>query len=92
MSALAVLFLAVLTLIRAATGAKPPQGVTPPVAGPLARLTDPRGPVLTLNSLSDDELLKLLDALYRNLDTSAPEPAALLWYEVGVEECRLRKL
>jgi len=92
MLALAVLFLAVLTLIRAATAAKPPLGVTPPAVGPLARLTDPRGPVLTMKSMPDDELLKLLDALYRNLDTSAPEPAALLWYEVGVEECRSRKL
>lgn len=55
-------------------------------------LRDRRGPVMTMSSMPDDELLRLLDALYRNLDTPAPEVDALLWYEIGVEEYGLRNL
>jgi hypothetical protein len=49
-------------------------------------ISDPRGPEVTTSSLSDVELARLLDALYRNLDTSRPEPCAIFWYETGVEE------
>jgi hypothetical protein len=47
---------------------------------------DARGPEVITSSLSDDELARLLDALYRNLDTRVPEPCALFWYDIGVEE------
>jgi hypothetical protein len=49
-------------------------------------ISDPRGPEVTTPSLSDVELARLLDALYRVLDTSRPEPCAIFWYETGVEE------
>lgn len=53
-------------------------------------ISDPRGPEVTTSSLSDKDLTGLLDALYRNLDTPAPEPCATFWYEIGVEESRRR--
>ena len=56
----------------------------------LTVLEDPRGPETTLNSLTDEELAIVLDALYRNLDTSMPEPDAIFWYQTGVEESRRR--
>lgn len=49
-------------------------------------ISDPRGPETTISSLSDDELAELLDTLYQNLDTPAPEPGAIYWYHTGVEE------
>lgn len=49
-------------------------------------LSDPRGPELAMAGMSDDDLAGLLDALYRNLDTYAPEPSAIIWYETGVKE------
>lgn len=52
---------------------------------------DPRGPQSVTSSLPDEELSRLLDALYRHLDTSAPEPSAVFWFEAGVEECLRRE-
>ena len=49
-------------------------------------VSDPGGPEAITSSLSDEELARLLDALYRNLDTPSPEPGAIFWYEIGVEE------
>ena len=49
-------------------------------------LSDLRGPEAITSAMSDDDLAGLLDALYRNLDTPAPEPSAIFWYEIGVEE------
>jgi hypothetical protein len=49
-------------------------------------INDPRGPEAIISGLSDEELAGLLDALYRNLDTLRPEPCAIFWYEIGVEE------
>ncbi len=37
-------------------------------------------------ALSNEELARLLDALYRNLDTPVPELGAVFWYEVCLEE------
>ncbi|WP_245531463.1 hypothetical protein [Arthrobacter globiformis] len=51
---------------------------------------DSRGPAVVAAGLSDQELARLLDGLYRNLDTRAPEPDAILWYEICVEESRRR--
>ena len=47
---------------------------------------DPRGPEVTTAMLSDDELAKLLDALYRHLDADEPAPSAVFWYEAALEE------
>ncbi len=47
---------------------------------------DPRGPEAVTSNLSDTELHQLLDALYQNLDTPAPEPGAIFWYQAGAEE------
>jgi hypothetical protein len=55
-------------------------------------LSDPKGPEMTMFNLSDVDLVRLLDALYRNLDTAQPAPAAISWYELGVEESFLRDL
>ncbi|MDP9890715.1 hypothetical protein [Pseudarthrobacter enclensis] len=52
-------------------------------------LSDPRGPEEVLPTLTNGELVELLDALYQNLDTPEPEFGAQVWYEMGVEEtCR----
>ncbi len=51
---------------------------------------DPRGPEEVLPSLAADELANLLDALYQNLDTPAPEFGAETWYELAVEESARR--
>ncbi|MFP5368076.1 hypothetical protein D7Z96_17590 [Pseudarthrobacter phenanthrenivorans] len=52
-------------------------------------LNDPRGPEEVLPALSGEELTKLLDALYQNLDTPEPEFGAQAWYEMAAEEsCR----
>ncbi|WP_258061803.1 hypothetical protein [Arthrobacter sp. ZGTC412] len=53
-------------------------------------LNDPRGPEAITSGMLDGELAGLLDALYRNLDTPAPDPSAIFWYEIGVEESRRR--
>lgn len=53
-------------------------------------LGDPRGPEAATAGMSDDDLAGLLDALYQNLDTSAPEPSAIYWYEIAVEESSRR--
>lgn len=53
-------------------------------------LSDVRGPEVVIAGMSDEELAGLLDALYRNLDTFAPEPSAIFWYETGAEESRRR--
>ncbi len=90
MSALAVLFLAAITWVKAA--AANPGAAAMSSTELVTLLRDPRGPATTLNSMSDEELFRALDALYRNLDTSAPELDALLWYETGLEECGLRNL
>ena len=49
-------------------------------------IKDPRGPEVIIAGLSDEELAGLLDALYRNLDTFRPDPGAIFWYDIGVEE------
>ena len=49
-------------------------------------LNDPRGPGMVLPTLSAPELKKLIDALYRNLDTPSPALEAETWYELAVEE------
>ncbi|MCQ6269404.1 hypothetical protein M8J71_02700 [Pseudarthrobacter sp. R1] len=51
----------------------------------------PEGAGRVTSSLSDEELAQLLDSLYRNLDTPAPDPRAILWYEIGVEESHRRR-
>lgn len=53
-------------------------------------LNDPRGPEVILSILPSEELTSLLDALFRNLDTPMPEPEAIFWYRMGVEESRRR--
>jgi hypothetical protein len=53
-------------------------------------LGDSMGPAVVISGLSDVELARLLDSLYRNLDTREPESDAIFWYEVGVEESRRR--
>jgi hypothetical protein len=57
-----------------------------------ANISDPRGLEVITSSLSDVELARLLDAPYRNLDTSRPEPCAIFWYETAVEESLRRSL
>ena len=49
-------------------------------------LNDPRGPEEVLPLLAAEELANLLDALYQNLDTPAPDLGAQVWYEFAVEE------
>ena len=49
-------------------------------------INDPRGPERILPTLTREELTNLIDALYRNLDTSSPEVGAETWYELAVEE------
>ncbi len=51
---------------------------------------DPRGPEVILPSLAAEDLANLLDALYQNLDTPAPEFGAQAWYELAVEESARR--
>jgi hypothetical protein len=53
-------------------------------------LNDPRGPEEVLPLLAAEELANLLDALYQNLDTAAPEFGAQFWYELAVEESARR--
>jgi hypothetical protein len=49
-------------------------------------ISDPRGPDAVTSSLSNEELAQVLDALYRSLDTPAPEPGTVYWYEACLEE------
>ena len=49
-------------------------------------INDPRGPEEVLPTLAAEELAKLLDALFQNLDTPEPEYGAQVWYEMAVEE------
>lgn len=49
-------------------------------------INDPRGPGIVLPTLTAQELSKLIDALYRNLDTPSPALEAETWYELAVEE------
>ncbi|WP_458780821.1 hypothetical protein [Arthrobacter sp. D3-16] len=53
-------------------------------------INDPRGPEELLPTLPAEELAKLLDALYQNLDTPEPEFGAQAWYEMAVEESSRR--
>jgi hypothetical protein len=53
-------------------------------------INDPRGPEEILPSLAVEELANLLDALYQNLDTPAPDLGAQVWYELAVEESARR--
>lgn len=53
-------------------------------------ISDPRGPEEVLPLLAAEDLANLLDALYRNLDTPAPEFGAQVWYELAVEESARR--
>jgi hypothetical protein len=53
-------------------------------------INDPRGPEEVLPTLAPEELAKLLDALFQNLDTPKPEYGAQAWYEMAVEECSRR--
>nr|WP_236557679.1 hypothetical protein [Arthrobacter sp. 9AX] len=47
---------------------------------------DPLGPEHITSRLSDRALVILLDSLYQSLDTPDPDPAAIFWYEAGVDE------
>lgn len=49
-------------------------------------LNDSRGPGMVLPTLTAPELKKLIDALYRNLDTPSPALEAETWYELAVKE------
>jgi hypothetical protein len=49
-------------------------------------IKDPRGLDAVTASLSNEELARLLDALYRSLDTPVPELGAVIWYEACLEE------
>ena len=49
-------------------------------------ISDPKGPDGVTSSLSNEELAQVLDALYRRLDTPAPELGSLYWYEACFEE------
>ena len=53
-------------------------------------INDPRGPEELLPTLPAEELAKLLDALFQNLDTPEPEFGAQAWYEMAVEESSRR--
>jgi hypothetical protein len=53
-------------------------------------INDPRGPEEVLPTLPAEELAKLLDALFQNLDTPEPEYGAQAWYEMAVEESTRR--
>ena len=53
-------------------------------------INGPRGPEEVIPGLSGDELVALLDALYRNLDTAVPDLGAAFWYELCVEESARR--
>lgn len=53
-------------------------------------LNDPRGPEEVLPAMSPQDLARLLDALFQNLDTPEPEFGAQTWYEMALEETRLR--
>lgn len=53
-------------------------------------INDPRGPEEILPALPMEELANLLDALYQNLDTPAPDLGAQVWYELAVEESARR--
>jgi hypothetical protein len=53
-------------------------------------ISDPRGPEEVLPTLEAEELANLLDALYQNLDTPAPDLGAQVWYELAVEESARR--
>ena len=53
-------------------------------------LNDPRGPEMVLPSLPAEDLTKLLDALYQNLDTPMPVFGAQIWYDLAVEESARR--
>ncbi|GAC1372202.1 MAG: hypothetical protein NVSMB43_08680 [Pseudarthrobacter sp.] len=53
-------------------------------------ISDPRGPEEVLPTLAAEELADLLDALYQNLDTPAPDLGAQVWYEFAVEESTRR--
>ena len=47
--------------------------------------SDPRGLEVAMDSMADDDLAAVLNALYRNLDTYAPELYAILGHEKGAE-------
>jgi hypothetical protein len=90
LSAVGVVYLAIIAWIRAAAGGKS-EDVEVTEREMLRIINDARGPEITIASLSDSELTGLLDALYRHLDTSLPEPGAIFWYEIGVEESVRRR-
>lgn len=54
-------------------------------------LGDPGGPDVVTSELTDKDLARLLDALFRNLDAPVPETHALVWYETGVGESLRRE-
>lgn len=53
-------------------------------------INDPRGPEAILPLLPAEDLTKLLDALYQNLDTPTPDFGAQIWYDLAVEESARR--
>lgn len=53
-------------------------------------IKDSTGPEVVTSAMSDEQLAGLLDALFRDLDTPAPEPSAIVRYEIGVEESNRR--
>jgi hypothetical protein len=53
--------------------------------------SDVQDPSAALAAASEDELEKLIDALYRNLDTQEPEFEAQLWFDLATEELERRR-
>jgi len=52
---------------------------------------DDQDPYTALAAASEGELVKLIDALYRNLDTQEPEFEAQLWFDLATEELERRR-
>jgi hypothetical protein len=65
-----------------------PTGPDQPASDPQLHrfIDDPRGSDAVISSLSNEGLARLLDALYRNLDTAVPEIGPVFWYEACLEE------
>ncbi|MFF1254467.1 hypothetical protein ACFVYC_18505 [Pseudarthrobacter sp. NPDC058329] len=83
--AMSVVLLTAIARLRAVAPVKPEDALMPEPEL-VTILSDPRGPEETMSSLSDVDLARLLDALYAHLDTFRPEPSAIVWYEIGVQE------
>jgi hypothetical protein len=89
--AVGVVFLTISAWIRAAAGGKP-KDLAVTERQLLRIVNDPRGPEAIIAGMPDAELTVLLDALFRHLDTSLPQPDAISWYQMGVAESVRRGL